>query len=172
MSPVSEIVDITGSKIAERRLNQDVKHIKKNHDLTSSYEIEGCRHAFNVAIDINRRSYSLSLQHDLPTNVKSPEKRLEHFVRRFGSEGQHDGMSIFAKWPYVPEPTDTTLFKAIQAAEERDWSDTNLVMQDKDSIQYVTLKLTRAPGKGVFKSNTKLIAAIEKDVRFFVEHYL
>lgn len=169
---VSEVVDVTGSKIAERRLNQDVKHIKKNHDLTSSYEIEGCRHEFNVAIDINRRSYSLSIQHDLPTNVKSPEKRLEHFVRRFGSDGQHDGMSIFAKWPYISEPTDTTLFKAIQAAEERDWSDTNLVMQDKDSIQYVVLKLTRAPGKGVFKSNTKLIAAIEKDVRFFVEHYL
>lgn len=167
-----EVINISGNKIAEKRLNEDVKLIRKSNDLTSIYNIEGHSYPLEVSIDINRRSYTMSMQHDLPTSVKSPEKRLEHFVKRFGAEGQHDGVSIFAKWPYAPHPTDTTLFKAIQAAEERDWDDTNLIMADKDKVQYIILKLTRTPGKSVFKSNTKLISSIENDIRFFADHYI
>lgn len=169
---VTEVIDISGSRITERRLNNDVKHMRKNNDLVSVYAIDEHPHKLHISIDVNRRSYGLYIRHDLPTHVKSPSKRLEHFVKRFGSEGQHEGVSIFAKWPYIPEPTDTTLFKAIQSAEERDWSDSNLVRPDKDAIQYVTLKLTRVPGKSVFKSNTKLIVAIENDVKFFADHYI
>ena len=70
------------------------------------------------------------------------------------------------------EPTDTTLFKAIQAAEDGDWADTGLIVEDKDTIQFIELKLTRAPGKSVFKSATKIISNLEKDIRFFSNHYV
>ena len=93
-------------------------------------------------------------------------------MKKFGLDGQHDGISIFAKWPYVVEPTDTTLFKAIQAAEDRDWDDTSLILPEKDTIQFIELKLTRAPGKSVFKSGSKLISNLEKDIRFFSNHYI
>ena len=97
---------------------------------------------------------------------------MERYLKKFGLEGQHDGISIFAKWPYLSETTDTTLFKAIQAAEDGDWEDTSLILPDKDTIQFVELKLTRAPGKSAFTSSSKLISNLEKDIRFFSEHYI
>lgn len=167
-----EVLEHKGSRAAENRLNDDVKHMKSTADARSVFAIDGQKHALIVTLDINRRLYSISMRHELPTHVKTPHKRIEHFLKKFGAEGQHDGMSIFAKWPYVQEPTDTTLFKAIQAAQESDWEDTNLILPNKDSIMHVELKLTRTPGKSVFTSRTKLIANLESDVRFFATHYV
>ena len=169
---VSEVLQFDGKRASENRLNHDVKHLKKTSDLESTFSIEGQKYDLIVSVDINRRLYSIEMRHDLPDTVKSPQKRIEHFLKKFGPDGQHDGMSIFAKWPYLPDPTDTTLFKAIQATYEKDWDDTDLIHPDKDAIMYVTLTLTRTPGKSVFRSNTKLIANLEADVKFFLEHYV
>ena len=169
---VTESLDFNTPRATEKRLTADVKHLKTTKDLHSEYDIEAIKYKLSVTIDINRRLYSISMRHDLPTTVKTPHKRIERFLKNFGLEGQHDGISIFAKWPYVLEPTHTTLFKAIQAAEDGDWEDTGLILPDKDTIQFIELKLTRAPGKSVFKSATKIISNLEKDIQFFSNHYI
>lgn len=169
---VTETLEFDGARATEKRLTADVKHLKNTKDIHSEYQIEGVRHKLGVIVDVNRRLYSISIRHDLPTTVKTPNKRIERFLKTFGLEGQHEGISIFARWPYVPEPTDTTLFKAIQAAGEGDWEDTGLILEDKDTIRFIELKLTRTPGKSVFKSGTKLISNLERDIRFFSKHYV
>ena len=169
---VTETLEFDGARATEKRLTADVKHLKNTKDIHSEYQIEGVKHKLSVIVDVNRRLYSISVRHDLPTTVKTPHKRIERFLKTFGLEGQHEGISIFARWPYVPEPTDTTLFKAIQAAGEGDWEDTGLILEDKDTIRFIELKLTRTPGKSVFKSGTKLISNLERDIRFFGKHYV
>ena len=169
---VTEVLDFKAPRATEKRLTANVKHLKSTKDLHSEYYIENVKYKLGITIDVNRRLYSISMRHDLPTTVKTPHKRIERFLKSFGLEGQHDGISIFAKWPYMLEPTDTTLFKAIQAAEDGDWEDTGLIVEDKDTIQFIELKLTRAPGKSVFKSATKIISNLEKDIRFFSNHYV
>ncbi len=169
---VEEVLEFEGSRATEKRLTADVKHLKGTKDVRSVYLIDGIKHKLKVAVDINRRLYAISIRHELPTAVKTPHKRIERFLRKFGSEGQHEGISLFAKWPYLNEPTDTTLFKAIQAATDCDWDDTGLILPDKDTIHYIELKLTRAPGKSVFKSAKKLISSLERDVEFFSKHYI
>ena len=169
---VVEILEFVGARATEKRLTADVKHLKSTKDIQSQYQIDGRRYKLCVTVDVNRRLYSISIRHDLPTTVKTPHKRIERFLKTFGLEGQHDGISIFARWPYVSEPTDTTLFKAIQAANDGDWEDTGLILEDKETIRFIELKLTRTPGKSVFKSATKLISNLERDIRFFSTHYI
>lgn len=169
---VREVLEFEGTRATEKRLTSDAKHLKLTKDICSQYSIEGLRHKLNVSVDVNGRLYSISIRHDLPTTVKTPHKRIERFLKTFGMEGKHEGVSLFARWPYVNEPTDTTLFKAIQAAGEGDWDDTSLIMEGKDSIRYIELKLTRTPGKSAFKSPTKLISNLERDIRFFSQHYV
>ena len=169
---VVEILEFVGARATEKRLTADVKHLKSTKDIQSQYQIDGRRYKLCVTVDVNRRLYSISIRHDLPTTVKTPHKRIERFLKTFGLEGQHDGISIFARWPYVSEPTDTTLFKAIQAANDGDWEDTGLILKDKETIRFIELKLTRTPGKSVFKSATKLISNLERDIRFFSTHYI
>ena len=77
-----------------------------------------------------------------------------------------------ARWPYVSEPTHTTLFKAIQSANDGDWEDSELILEDKDTIRFIELKLTRTPTKTIFKSPSALITALEKDIQFFGKHYV
>lgn len=169
---VTEVLKFDAPRAAEKRLNADVKLLKTKNDLFSEYKIEGLKNRMGVTIDINRRLYSISMRHELPTTVKTPHKRIERFLKTFGLEGQHDGVSIFSHWPYVTKPMDTTLFKAIQAANDGDWDDTELIHPEKDSIRFIELKLTRTPGKSIFSSPTKLISHLERDIRLFCEHYV
>ena len=169
---VTETLEHNGPRATEKRLTADVKHLKATKDVQSEFKIEGVKYRLNVIIDINRRLYSISIRHDLSVAVKTPHKRIERFVKPFGLDGQHDGISLFAYWPYRADPTDTTLFKAIQAANDKDWSDTALIVEEKDTIRYVELKLTRTPGKSVFKSAKNLISNLERDIRFFSENYI
>jgi len=169
---VTETLEHIGPRATEKRLTADVKHLKATKDVQSEFKIEGVKYRLNVIIDINRRLYSISIRHDLSVTVKTPHKRIERFVKPFGLDGQHDGISLFAYWPYRADPTDTTLFKAIQAANDKDWSDTALIVEEKDTIRYVELKLTRTPGKSVFKSAKNLISNLERDIRFFSENYI
>lgn len=170
--PVIEVINFDKPRATEKRLNADVKLLKTKNDLFSEYKIEGIKNKLGVTININRRLYTIAIKHDLPTTVKTPHKRIERFLKPFGLEGQHDGVSIFSHWPYVATPTDTTLFKAIQAANDGDWDDTELIHPEKDSIRFVELKLTRTPGKSVFTSPTKLISNLERDIRLFSAHYI
>lgn len=169
---VVEVLKFDAPRATEKRLNADVKLLKSKNDLFSEYKIEGVKNKLGVTVDVNRRLYSISLRHDLPIAVKTPSKRIERFLKTFGLEGQHDGVSIFSHWPYVAKPTDTTLFKAIQAANDGDWDDTELIHPEKDTIRFVELKLTRTPGKSVFTSPTKLISNLERDIRLFSAHYI
>jgi hypothetical protein len=169
---VTEILEGQSEKSAEKRMTADLKYLKLTNDLVSNFKIHGYKYPVSVVLDVDRRTYQISSRFDLTTAVKTPRKRVERFLKKFGADGQHEGVTIFAKWPRYANLTDTTLFKAIQAALDDELDETGLIMPEVSGIMYVELRLTRAPGEGNFKNTKKIISEIEKDVQFFCEHYL
>jgi len=169
---VIEVLEGPAKTSAEKRMTADLKYLKKTNDLVSTFKISGYKYPVSVVLDVDRRTYQVSSKFDLPTTVKTPSKRIERFLKQFGTDGQHEGVTIFAKWPRYSNLTDTTLFKAIQAAADDELNETGLIMPDVSGIMHVELKLTRAPGESSFKNTKKIISEIEKDVQFYCEHYL
>ena len=76
---VSEILEFDGARATEKRLTADVKHLKVTKDVQSVFRIDGIKYKLSVIVDVNRRLYSISIRHDLPTSVKTPHKRIERF---------------------------------------------------------------------------------------------
>ncbi len=161
----------------EKRLKHDVNALKKSGDLTASYDIDGIDYPLNIVLEIDQRCLRISMRHDLSDKVKTPYKRVERFLKNFhdssdDKSGKHDHVHIFAKWPYVPELTNTTLFDAIQRMEDDELQGSKLIMTDKDSIQFV--ELTFSPS-GIAKdilNRKKIIASIEREVEFFCDRYV
>lgn len=161
----------------EKRLQHDVNQLKQSGDLTASYDIAGVEHPLNIVLEVDQRCLHISMRHELSNKVKTPYKRIERFLGNFHDEddqksGKHDHVNIFAKWPYVAGLTNTTLFDAIQRANCDDLQDSKLILDDKDTIQYVELRYSPSGIARDILSRKRIIASIEKQVEFFCLHYV
>lgn len=161
----------------EKRLKHDVDLLKRTGDLVASYNIEGVDHSLNIVLEIDQRCLRISMRHDLSDKVKTPYKRVERFLKNFHDadnekSGKHDHVHIFAKWPYVPEMTNTTLFDAIQRMEDDELRGSKLIMDDKDSVQFVELTFSPSGISKDILSRKKIINAIEREVEFFCDRYV
>jgi len=161
----------------EKRLKRDVDFLKKSGELVSTFDIEGHDHPLNVALDIDHRSLHFSMVRDLTDRVKTPYKRIEHFLKELhlltGEEsGKHDNVHIFAKWPYLPNMTDTTLFDAMQAMNLNELQSSKLINKDKDTIQHLVLKYSPKGVSSAIQNPTKIIQKIEGEILYFCDHYI
>ena len=176
--PVVQIIKKANKTSQEKRLSADVEHLKKTGDLQAAFEIDGIKHPLKIDLEVDQRCFRISMCHDLPTRVSTPYKRIEHFLKNFHSSkektesGKHDHVHIFAKWPYINDMTNTTLFDAIQRMNDDKLRESKLIRDDKDSIQYVELTYSPAGIASDIRSRKKIIATIESQVRFFCEHYV
>ena len=175
--PVSQVVP-SAISTRESRLDEDVAHLRKHGDLQAEFDIGDGKNTLRVCLDIDRRALSVSKAYDLPTNVKTPYKRIEHFIRRVAGpeeeaeDGQHEGMRISAKWPYVKDLTSTTLFDAMQDVANGDLQQNRLVNTDKDTIQYVELQYMPPKVATKISSRKKVVELLEQSVAHFCDHYL
>lgn len=161
----------------ELRLKQDVDILKKTGELASIFDIDGYDHPLNVSLDIDHRSLHFSVVRELTDRVKTPYKRIEHFLKELhahtGEEsGRHDNVHLFAKWPYLQNLTDTTMFDAMQAMNLDELQSSKLIHKDKDSIQHLVIKYSPKGVSAAIQSPTKIVQKIESEILFFCDHYL
>jgi len=177
-TPVSQILSNSHRKSGEKRLQDDVEHLKDTGDLNAEFQIENVKHPLRITLEVDQRCFRISMCHDLPTKVVTPYKRIEHFLKRFSpsdddtKSGKHDHVHIFAKWPYVNDMTNTTLFDAIQRTTDDKLRESKLIRDDKDSIQFVELTYSPSGIASDIRSRKKIVSTIESQVRFFCEHYV
>ncbi len=174
----TQLLSNDDKKSSENRLKNDVDLLRERGDLYSEFDIDGVDHPLRVTLDVDQRSLRISMRHELSDKVKTPHKRIERFLRQFKDDndedrsGKHEHMHIFAKWPYLSEMTNTTLFDAIQRMVDGELQGSKLIRDDKDSIQYVDLTYSPMGVAGDMRSRKKIISTIESRVRFFCEHYV
>lgn len=175
---VNQVIPRDQKSSPEKRLKEDVSLLKNTGDLEAIFDVEGMRHELKVVLEVDQRCLHFSVCHDLPSQVKTPYKRIERFLRVFQNEeathetGKHSNVHIFAKWPYLTEPTDTTLFDALQATSVDELKTSKLINREKDTIQHVELKYTPPGVASAIQSPSKIISKLEKEVLFFCEHYV
>ena len=171
------ILDKDCRKSAEKRLKTDVSELKKTGHLSARYDIDGIEYPLHIVLEIDQRCLRISMRHDLSEKVKTPYKRIQRFLKNFHDEdnhksGKHDHVHLFAKWPYVSEMTNTTLFDAIQRMEDGELEGSKLINEEKDSIQYVELTFSPSGIAKDITSRKKIIASIEREVEFFCDRYV
>lgn len=175
---MNEVIARGHKSSAEKRLKHDIDLLKKTGDLQAEFDIEGMPFNLNIVLEVDQRCLHFSMCHELTDRVKTPYKRIERFLKSFGEgnsleeTGKHNNVHLFAKWPYVPEPTDTTLFDALQAASVDELKTSKLIHPDKDTIQHVEVKYTPSGVASAIQSPSKIISKLESDIIFFCEHYV
>lgn len=165
------------AKTRELRLDHDVQHLIKTGDLVAEFDVGDGKNYLKLCLEIDQRSLRITKAYDLPTNVKTPHKRIEHFIKKLAGsdeadDGQHEGIRLSAKWPYVSEMTSTTLFDALQDVAQGDLLKNRLVNTDKDVIQYIELQYCPTGVAGKIGSRAKVIELVESSVSHFCDHYL
>lgn len=169
---------LTGKSDREARLDRDVGHLKKTGDLIAAFDVGDGKHRLNVTMEVDQRSLKISKSFDPPKTAKMPITQLEHFIKRVagpdeeGSDGQHEGTRIAAKWPYVSDMTSTTLFDAMQDVHSGELKINRLNNPDKDSLQYIELQYFPTNVAKRVGSRKGVIELVEQSVAHFCEHYI
>lgn len=175
--PVSQIIKPKPSS-AEKRLDNDVSNLKKTGDLIAEFDVNDGSNFLQVKLEVDQRSLCISKKFALPENVKTPHKRIEHFIRKIDKSeddsetGKHDGVRLCAKWPYVPEMTSTTLFSALQDLQSDELPKNRLINTEKDSIQHVELQYFPTNVAAKISNRKSVITLIEESVEHFCDYYL
>jgi hypothetical protein len=172
---VEEIIDQTS---VERRREDGVSRLQNTGDLIASFKIEGCKNPLNVRLDVDRRSIQFSVTHDVPTSAKTPFVQIQHFLKKFHQDdehnqwGSHDDVRLFCRWPRAKDKTDMTLFDAIQHSLDDEMKNAPIIRQDKDKIMDLELRYTPSKVSGKISSRTQVITLLEEEIVFFARNYL
>jgi|GEM_PF-1954319 len=162
----------------EKRLNLDVTAFKKTGDLTALFDVNDGSNLLEIRLEVDQRAIRISKQFDLPTKVKTPYKRIEHFIGKFDQSdsetetGKHDGVRICAKWPYISEMTSTTLFSALQDSQNDELQKNRLINVEKDTIQHVELQYFPTKVASKIANRKSVISLLEDSVDHFCEYYI
>jgi len=175
--PITQIIKPKPSS-AEKRLAADVSAFKKSGDLSATYDVDDGSNYLEIKLEVDQRAIRISKQFDLPTRVKTPHKRIEHFIRKFDQSdsetetGKHDGVRICAKWPYVPEMTSTTLFSALQDSQNDELPKNRLINVEKETIQHVELQYFPSSVASKISNRKTVISLLENSIEHFCKHYI
>ncbi|WP_298915859.1 hypothetical protein [uncultured Algimonas sp.] len=174
---VTQVLSKT-TKTREARLDKDVEHLMKTGDLKAEFDVGDGNNYLSICLEIDQRTLRISKRCELPKNVKTPHKRIEHFIRKIAGkdeeaeDGQHEGMRISVKWPYVSNMTSTTLFDAMQDVSNGELSKNRLINNDKDTVQYVELQYCPIGVASKVSSRKSVIDLVEQSLSHFCDHYL
>jgi len=166
------------SQTTERRIEEAVKLVKEHGDLRAEFCIENHNYPLTISLDVDGRRLQFSTKHDLPTTAKTPYKKIEHFLKYFfeaenGDEwGGHENVRIFAYWPHIKQPTDMTMFDAIQHSLDNELKNSTFINDDKDRIMNLELCYTPAKVSSKIMNKKNVITLIESEIVFFVRNYV
>lgn len=173
-----DVEEVMDQSSVERRREEGVNQLRETGDLTASFKIEDCKSPLNVRLDVDRRNIQFSVTHDTPTSAKTPFKQVEHFLKRFHQDdehnqwGSHEDVRLFCRWPRAKDKTDMTLFDAIQHSLDDQMKDAPLIRQDKDKLMDMDLCYTPSKVSGKISSRTQVITLLEEEIVFFARNYL
>jgi len=173
--PVEEVIHV---QTTERRIEEAVKLIKETGDLRAEFKIENHKYPLIVSLDIDGRRLQFSAKHDLPKTAKTPYKRIEHFLKSFYQEsdgdewGGHENVRVFAYWPHLKDPTDMTMFDAIQHSLDDELKNASFILENKDRIKNLELCYTPSKVSAKIMSKKNVITLIEEEIIFFARNYV